>query len=1192
MKKSAWCGVRSSAGAQGTSIEFVIRHWLFVIIALSFPYHRALGYPSSVKLDFPNPDFGIQTSEFAYAILLPAPAGQLPQIQIIAADSVVSLADGQSATLAPTELVRFGERARVAGLDVVPLVVARQRRPTGSEQLVSYQRLHLQLDYGQTFALGAGRTAMARQLLRDWGEADPGTGPDGYLIIVPDDFYNNILPLAEWKRRKGFVVWVKKTSETGTQSSQIRDYIRTAYNTWTPAPSYVLLVGAVNKVPTFITPGTSCVTDHSYACVDGADYLADLYVGRLPAANSSELDAIVAKILGYEMRPDTMDTTWYRRALAVGTSYQEGGSPAVTALVTVRWIRELMLRKGFTRIDTVFYPPTASGRGPVDSAVNRGVSFVNGRGWGNSSGWGYPQYFTSDVYNLANGWKLPVVTSIYCGTGNFQANPCFGEAWLRAGTPSSPKGAVAFWGSSYTGTSTRWNNCMDYGIYRAIFDRNITTIGPALYAGKLEQLANFPMPYDTFDLRLYFHVYNLLGDPGMEMWTGVPRSLTVSYPGTIPVGTSSFTVTVRNRSGNPVPGATVCLYQRGGVHEVTRTSAAGLAHFTISTLAADTLFVTVTGPNLVPHLGYTLVQAEPVFVGLLSHSPLTVRGGSNVALTVTLKNFGTSQTATNVTAVLRRWDSSATVTDSVRNYGDIAPGESRSAPPFQVTIAPGCTSDLRIPFVVAVTSPQGNWQSGLELVVQGPTLWVTGYTVHDANGILDPGEQADISVTVRNSGDSTAHSLTGVLRSLNPSAVAVLDSTGGFEDIAPGDSAANGSDRFRVSVAPGIGAGRRFTLRLVMSGNDGFEFFFDFPVTVGALSSSAPLGPDRYGYYAYDNTDAGYPERPDYSWIEIDPAQGGSGTHVEIGNDRAVPISLPFRFRFYGQEYDTISVCDNGYVALGSTWLGDPYNWKIPSASGPDGFVAPFWDDFRCDTMGASGVFYHYDAANHRFIVEWSGCRHVHGFRSPEIAEPQTFEAIFYDPAFHPTLTGDGPIVFQYQIVQNDDSQPGDGHNFATTGIQSPDHNDGLEYTFAGSYPVAAAVLVNGRAIRFTTNPPDTFTAVVDVRPVGPIRPWLRVWPNPARQVVHLTPAAMQVRVFDVLGREVVVLDVPKTGPGGVTWDLKDRQGRRVPAGVYQLCPRTATLRLCPRTGTLRFGLTPASDKDMILIGAKVVVLE
>lgn len=506
------------------------------------------------------------------------------------------------------------------------------------------------------------------------------------------------------------------------------------------------------------------------------------------------------------------DTLWFRRALMMGTSYQEGRTPVVTALITKRRIREQLLARGFNTVDAVFYPPTPSGRGPIDTAVNQGVLFINGRGWGQTSGWNYPQFQINDVYNLNNGWKLPVITSLYCGTGNFQANPCFGEAWLRAGTPTSPKGGVAFWGASYTGTSTRWNNCMDYGIYYAIFDRGETTLGPAMYAGKLEQLMNFPLPEDSTDLAIYFHVYNLLGDPAMEMWTGVPQKIVVSYPEVYPVGASSFTVQVTEQNGVPVKGAFVCLYKLGEIHKVAETNNSGLAHFAISTTTADTLFVTVTGRNLKPYLGFSLGETRGVFVGHFSHSPEQVQPGVAAGLTVTLKNYGTEQSANNVRAILSVSDSSDTVTDSVRDYGAFAPGQEGSAVPFQVEIAPSCTSGQVIPLFLKITSGDSLWFSRFTVCVQGPKLVISRYTVSDGNGFLDPGETTELSVTIRNHGSGSASGTVGLLRSANPAAIAVLDSIGNFGTITPGDSATNISNKFRVSAASGIGVGRRFTL--------------------------------------------------------------------------------------------------------------------------------------------------------------------------------------------------------------------------------------------------------------------------------------------------------------------------------------------------------------------------------------------
>ena len=1116
---------------------------------------RAMG-PAAIKVEATLPAFSADDSNSAYACLVPAPGGRLPSI-VQSPESKVR--------------VSLGQVAVAGGVSVVPLRFERVARDTirnvgHSGHVPVRTSVRLVYDGGWRDTDAGPDNAMAALVKAGFGSDDsvPADGT-GYLIVVPDEFYNNVLPLAVWKERKGFTVWVKRTSETGTTKEQIKAYIQTAYSTWSPPPSYVLLVGAISKIPAFQAPGTVCVTDHTYACVDGADFLADLFVGRLPAANASELDVMVAKILGYETTPYVADTMWYHRALMVGTSYQEGGgTPAVTALVTKRVIRERLLARGFAQIDTVFCPPTPNGRGPVDTAVNRGVLFVNGRGWGNHTGWEYPVFLINDVAGLNNGWKLPVVTSIYCGTGNYLANPCFGEMWLRAGVPQSPRGGVAFWGSSYTATSTRWNNCMDYGIYQAIFDWGVRTCGPAMYSGKMAQFTNFPLPGDSEELDRYFHVYNLLGDPSLEMWTGVPRPLDVSYPATFPVGTSSFGVVVRDGSGQPVRDAVVCLHKAGEVHAVKRSNGAGRALFAVTTTSADTMFVTVTGADFIPHLGLSVGTQSSVFVGHLSHDPQTAGPGSGISLSVTLKNFGTSQTAMNVDATLRVLDSSSTVTDSVRTYGDISPGGTGTASAFGVTVAPACTSGQRIPFELSVTSGDSTWLSSFEVTVQGPTLRTGGYTVHDTNGVLDPGETAELSVLVRNSGTGAAGGMTGTLRSLNPAAIQVLDSNGTYGTIGPNDSAENSGDRFQVHSNSGIGVGRRFSLRLVMRGSDGFEQHWDFPVTVGAVTAASPLGPDRHGYHAYDDTDAGYPETPTFNWVEIDPAQGGSGTRVALVNDTAMPVNLPFTFRFYGRDYSTVSVCDNGYVAMGSQWLGDAYNWHIPSPMGPDGIVAPFWDDFRADTMGA-GVFTLDDAASHRFIVEWSRCIHAHGYRPPSLADTQSFQLMLYDPQYNQTVTGDGPVLMQYLAVRNDDSISENGHNFATVGIQSPDHGDGLEYTFAGRYPAAAATVGSNRAVRFTTNPPDTFIAVREETGDGRrgTGTGFRVQPNPARRraIVYLPrgreargekrEAIGELRVFDVMGREVRTLAVGARGI--IEWDLRDRGGRRVPAGVYQL---------------------------------------
>lgn len=1093
-------------------------------------------------------------SSTAVAQLVPVPNGVLPSVEIVVAESSFEAAGALAASQDVPSLVSFGRPALAGGVEVAPLLIARQRKAIAPGAVVAYRRVVVRLTYPQSLAGVRPRNAMGRFVTGMVGRFDADASGDGYLIIVPDAFYDDVLPLAAWKERKGLTVWVKKTSETGTTREQIRSYIQTAYATWDPAPGYVLLVGGINQMPAFINGGTPCVTDHPYACVDGDDFLADLFVGRLPATSTSELDVMVAKVIGYESAPMLTDTAWYHRALMVGTSFQQGGTPAVTAIVTKRLIRERLLERGFTQIDTVYYPPTPSGRGPVDTAVNNGVLFINGRGWGNHDGWQYPSYLTTDVPALHNGWKLPVITSIYCGTGNYQSSACFGSAWLSVGTPTVQKGAVAFWGSSYTGTSTRWNNCMDYAIYQSIFDGGVHTCGPAMYAGKLAQYRNFPLPGDSTELRTYFHVFNLLGDPALEMWTGVPQPIDVSRPDWVPEGTTSYDVVVLDGRSAPVSGARVCLSKSGEVHAVGETDIWGAVRFAIPPVTSGTMLVTVTGPNLVPYLNQTTVGTAGVFVGHYDHSPASAAPGSSVSLGVTLKNYGNTTTATGVSATLRVSDGSAAITDSVQGFGDLGPGVTGSQS-FGLTVAAACTSGQRVPLMVTVTSGQGTWQSAFDLVVQGPTLKLSSYTVHDGNGWLDPGESVELSVMLRNFGAAAANGLTAVLRSLSPDAVGVGDSVGSFGSIAPGDSASNLADRFTVHANSGCGVGRRFSLRLVLRGSDGFEFLWDFPVTVGQPVSTAPSGPDRHGYYAYDDTDAGYAERPSYSWVEVDPNYGGGGARLNITNDTCIPVNLPFTFRFYGHDYNTISVSDNGFAAPGSQWIGDVYNWSIPSASGTDGVLAAFWDDFRTDTLGASGVYTWQDDANHRFVIEWSRCVHVHGYRPPSYAEQQTFELMLYDPQYHSTPTGDGPIVVQYATVRNDDTLFENNHNYATVGMESPDRSDGIEYTYANRYMPGAAVVVDGRAIRFTTIPPDDFIAIAEQPESGaPMTP--AASPNPVRdRLIVRLPAgsvATKARVYDVRGVLVRSLRVESRG-ATLVWDLGDERGERVSAGVYNV---------------------------------------
>lgn len=1061
-------------------------------------------------------------------------------------------------------------------LKVAPLVIRQYQYNKDAKNIICYKNIELELKISSQSQFSSNRTSISNT----WAEFYQNTllnppsangifntqTPQGYLMIVADAFFDSILPLAQWKNLKGYTVTVKKISEigSGTNYTAIRNYIRHAYETFTPRLEYVLIVGTHSMISGFPVGLTPNVGDHLYSCVAGEDLYPDLFIGRLPALNVSELRVMIAKILGYERTPYITDTFWFRKGLTVGTQYSTG-QPVWTALATCRWTRNLMLEHGYLKVDTCFDPPVTNGVGIIDTFVNRGVSFINGRGWGNSDGWHRPQFYKENVNALLNnGWKLPIITSFYCGTGNY-ANPnrCFGEVWLLVGSPSNPRGAVAFYGPTYLNTSTRFNNCQNYGVYWGIFKENINNCGPAMFRGKLEMLNNFPMPADTQYLRVHTCTYNLLGDPSLEMWTGaVPKPMVVNHPSQISVGGSYLTVSVTDNASQPLSNVLVSLYKKNEIKMSALTDNSGQATFNFITQTSDTLFITTTKHNYIPYLGNILVTTQSEYVGLYSFSG-SVIAGQTANLNISLKNYGSSQPANNTQAILRTTDAQITITDSIKSYGNILPGQTASAGPFQFSIATNCTNNYRINFQLSITSASNNWQAGFSVTVQAPELKYLNHIVQDnGNQILEPGETSNLIIKISNYGLENINNVSGVLRCSNPWIIKIIDSLGYFGNISAGDSLQNNTDYFIVQAASGIGIGRKFNLQLELKNPNGYRRIKEFPITIGVITSNAPTGPDNYGYWAYDNTDLGYIECPTYNWVEIDPNFGGQGTLIPMTYNSIKVLNLPWTFRYYGRNYSRVSVCSKGYIAMDSSWIIDQYNWSIPSSFGPPAMIATFWDDFRPDTLGASGIYFYNDVVNQRFIIEWSRIRHIHGFRDPVIAELQTFQVILYNPVFYPTKTGDGPIIFQYHTVFNDDSLSSDCHNYATVGIEDFDHTDGIEYTFAGQYPVSAATVISGRAIKFTTNQPDTFTGITENSKPDPklisgqiSNLILETFPNPFRtksEIRYSIPVNSQVLIdiFDISGKLVKNLFNHYQNAGSYSLEIGNWKSE-IPRGVY-----------------------------------------
>ncbi len=985
--------------------------------------------------------------------------------------------------------------------------------------------------------------------------------PGTYLVICQDipDVINRLAPLVQWRQQKGTPVYLATTTETGSSNAYIKAFIQEAYETWELPPEYIVLVGDATtpyRIATWYETFSyyNGEGDHPYTRLDGDDMLAEAHIGRLSFSTLDELEMIVSKMVGYERTPYVgVDPEWYTRACLAGDPNTPSGYSPVEVQ---QWIKIRLRELGYTQIDTVFGGSFVT---EIRNSLNNGVSLFSYRGYYGMSGWS-----NTNIAQLTNGWEMPFCVTITCDTGSFASGTSRTEMFLRVGTPpDNPKGGIGAIGTATLGTHTRYNNCMHYGIFRGLLWEDQYEMGAALTRGKLELYMNYSEVEST-RVEIFSHWNNLIGDPAGEVWTAFPETLVVSHPPNVPLGTNVLTVSVQNGEAEPMEGAQVCLWKGDETYVVGLTDAQGLIELPVTTATGGSMQVTVTRHNHRPYTASILVMPASVYAGYESHAiddddvgtsagngDGQVNPGEAIELPVQLRNFGLL-TATDVTATLTTSDPYVTIVDETESFGDIpGGGTSWSEDDFDIVIDPSCPDGHRIRLGLDILSAGREWRSLFELDVVSADLVVSWtYLVDGQNGILDPGETADMTNILTNLGQLVAVDVVGTLVSLSPF-VTVVDSTGAFGTIAFGGHGQNSGDPFTMSADPGAYEGHQANFLLVTEFSEGLADTGFVTLTLGERSSDDPVGPDRHGHYAFDNTDTAYPEAPVYDWIEIDTGYGGDGTDLGMQDngeymDDSRVVDLPFPFQYYGTTYDRATICSNGWLAMGETYLTSYRNWTIPGAGGPNAMLAVFWDDLF--QYGGGKVFHKHDTANHRWIVEWSRMRNMYNY------QVETFEAILYDPAFYPTATGDGVIVYQYETVNVTDPTNG----YVTVGIESPDQSDGVLYTFFNQYPDGAATLIAGRAIRFVTPPsgggtigvasgsaPDAY-ALMGCRP----NPF-----NPMTTISYQVPVTVPVRLrlYDVAGRLVVTLvdDVVDAGRHAVRWDGRTQAGAALGSGVY-----------------------------------------
>ncbi|MFN3822215.1 MAG: hypothetical protein ACK4OO_07765, partial [bacterium] len=304
-------------------------------------------------------------------------------------------------------------------------------------------------------------------------------------------------------------------------------------------------------------------------------------------------------------------------------------------------------------------------------------------------------------------------------------------------------------------------------------------------------------------------------------------------------------------------------------------------------------------------------------------------------------------------------------------------------------------------------------EAAYEFTTSGPKIAWNG-DVQSFN--LNRGSQGTIAFRLINLGDQSIGAIEAQLVSLHPH-IRVREDRRTYPPLEPEESAFP-QNPFLVAIDTLFIPGQVAPFEIHIQTEDNFRSSISAEIPIGESSPSDPIGPDSYGYYAFDSGDTTWYQAPIYRWREINYDAGNSeirGERINFTQIRgeSVITALPFTFRYYGQDYDSLVICSNGWVSFDPQALNySSTNYQLIEGGGaPAAQLAPFWRSLEIPRHNFWGIFIGYLEEEHIFVIEWSNVEVIHQDR----IYPVDFQILLFDPTFWTTSTGDGEIVFQYR---------------------------------------------------------------------------------------------------------------------------------------------------------------------------------
>ena len=565
-----------------------------------------------------------------------------------------------------------------------------------------------------------------------------------YLIITNENLKSAFQLLADWKMKKG-VPTIIETVENIVVSypgsdlqEKIRNYL--IYMRRNYGSLFVLLGGDTNIIPARVKKSRDgknkdwVAVDFYYACVENGNFddngnniffeygdyseSKDLgwsfRLGRAPVENLSEAEIFVNKIIHYEKADMNIDYSYMKNSMAADAfikkkednkgSLSDSGRENIANYYNNTGLNRWLIYDHYNCNNNT---SVCNGRHNDDKYIdtsNKGeelnkINFISALQDGGNSGLNHFHLIyhmdhssagsmgTSskdknesvsnwDIDNLHNGYYYNILMSGGCSPADITKD-CIVEHFLT----NSDGGAVAVFGNTDSGYSDEHKT---FDIFlKELFAYNSGSINRYSLAVLHQKIMDdyFKKALDGFAKNCAFHLF---GDPEMQVWTDIPKTLNVSItPESLQTGNNTITVVINGLPQND--DARICIQKKDELYIVDQlTNGSHTINVPVQTLGV--VNVTVTAHNFRPvERDIQVLQngSEPAIAvedliyndkgtdASIGNGDGQLDAGETIELTVKLRNTGNSA-LNGVTASLVSTSGDIEIVNANATFGNIA----------------------------------------------------------------------------------------------------------------------------------------------------------------------------------------------------------------------------------------------------------------------------------------------------------------------------------------------------------------------------------------------------------------------------------------------------------------------------------------------------------------------------------------